>query len=322
MTTPAWLSSSKTATRGLNRGLRLFVSLIQVMAPAYLAVAVLKRTPALEWLSHAVAPGMNLLGLPSEAAVPMVISWCVNLYAGIGAMQALNLTGDQITQLAVVTLIAHNLIVEIGIVARLRTRWFLIGLFRLACGLGMGAVMHYAFGFNQPGLAPDMDTGPQTSVLPWSSADLWMADAGGLLSTLFKTFSIVVPLMIALEYLRSGPWLERLSLATARPLRVLGLEPESILPFWAGILLGIVYGAGLMIDAAERDGFGGRQAFLVSVFLGVCHAVVEDTLLFVNLGASVFWITVPRVLLATILTWTCARILARRPQSIPAVSGN
>jgi hypothetical protein len=69
-----------------------------------------------------------------------------------------------------------------------------------------------------------------------------------------------------------------------------------------------------MIDAAENDNFGGRQAFLVSVFLGLAHALVEDTFLFVAMGAGIFWVLVPRVVAAFVLTWACARILARIPE--------
>ncbi|HEY3412149.1 MAG TPA: hypothetical protein VGM51_03720, partial [Armatimonadota bacterium] len=86
------------------------------------------------------------------------------------------------------------------------------------------------------------------------------------------------------------------------------LERESVLPFWAGVILGIAYGAGLIIDATENDNFHGRQAFLVSVFLGLAHALIEDTLLFAALGASVFWVLVPRVAAACVLTWACADV--------------
>ena len=66
------VSTRDTARSGLDRGLRLFVALVKVMAPAYLAVAVLKRTVVLEALCAFVAPAMELCGLPPETAVPMV----------------------------------------------------------------------------------------------------------------------------------------------------------------------------------------------------------------------------------------------------------
>jgi hypothetical protein len=73
-----------------------------------------------------------------------------------------------------------------------------------------------------------------------------------------------------------------------------------------------------MFDAAENDNFHGRQAFLVSVFLGLAHALIEDTLLFVALGASLFWVFVPRVAAACLLTWACSRIFALRASRAPA----
>lgn len=280
------------------------------MAPAYLAISLLKQTAFLDAAVNAVAPLMRLIGLPPTAAVPLVIGFCVSLYGAIGAMQSLHLTPEQVTQLAVVMLVAHNLIVEVSITARLRTRWALIGVFRVVAGLSLGALLHYAFGFNAH-LAGAAE--PIISLRPTlHGMAYWSGEALGLWHTLFKTLCIVLPLMTVLEFVRSGSFLARLTDATARPLRLLGLERESVLPFWAGVILGIAYGAGLMIDAAENDGFGGRQAFLVSVFLGLAHALIEDTVLFVAMGASVFWVFVPRVAAACLLTRLCARVLPRR----------
>jgi hypothetical protein len=292
------------------RGLRLFVTLLKVMVPAYIAVSLLKQTPFLDAAVQAVAPLMRWVGLPPSAAIPLVVAFSGSLYGAIGAMQSLHFTPEQITQIAVVMLIAHNLIVELSITARLRTRWVLIGLFRVTAGLSMGALLHYAFGFNahaSGGEAAFASLRPALQGVPY-----WLGEAHGLWTTLAKTFCIVIPLMTVLEFVRTGPWLDRLTDASARPLRALGLERESVLPFWAGVILGIAYGAGLIIDATENDNFHGRQAFLVSVFLGLAHALIEDTLLFAALGASLFWVFVPRVAAACVLTWACSRVFARR----------
>jgi hypothetical protein len=40
----------------------------------------------------------------------------------------------------------------------------------------------------------------------------------------------------------------------------------------------------------------------MSVFLSMVHAVVEDSLIFIALGASIFWIVVYRILWATLVT--------------------
>lgn len=302
--------SKAIARRGLMRGLRLFVTLLKVMVPAYLAVSLLKQTAFLDAAVQAVAPLMRWIGLPPSAAVPLVVAFSGSLYGAIGAMQSLHFTPEQMTQIAVVMLIAHNLIVELSITARLRTRWALIGVFRVTAGLAMGALMHYAFGFNAH---TSTAGGALASLRPaLHGAPYCLAEAHALWSTLAKTFCIVVPLMTVLEFVRTGPWLDRLTSATARPLRVFGLERESVLPFWAGVILGIAYGAGMIIDATENDNFHGRQAFLVSVFLGLAHALIEDTLLFVALGAALFWVLVPRVAAACLLTWACSRIFALR----------
>lgn len=308
----------ETARRGVARGLRLFWTLMKVMAPAYLLVSILKQTPFLDAASRAVEPLMSLLGLPPAAAVPLVVSFFVSLYAAIGAMESLPFTPSQVTQLAVVMLIAHNLVVEIGIVAQLKTRWYLIAIFRVGMGLAMGAAMHYLFGFNTEAVAGAAAQAPLQATV--GGLPYWSAELSSMGATLLRTAAVVVPLMTAIEFLRTGPWLDRLTESTARPLRVLGFEREAVLPFWAGLLLGIAYGAGLMLDAAESGRFVGRQAFLVSVFHGMAHAIIEDTLLFAAIGASVFWLLGPRLAGAVVLTWLCARLLARRPVRAPGTA--
>jgi hypothetical protein len=41
----------------------------------------------------------------------------------------------------------------------------------------------------------------------------------------------------------------------------------------------------------------------------LCHGLFEDTAIFVVLGADVFWILVPRLVLAVVVTWVLSKVL-------------
>lgn len=98
--------------RGLNKGLRTTWELTKIVVPIYFLVTFLKYTPLLSWISDIFAPTMSILGLPGEASLPLVLGNMINLYAGIGAMASLNLTGKQVTILAVMLSFSHSLFLE------------------------------------------------------------------------------------------------------------------------------------------------------------------------------------------------------------------
>ena len=51
--------------------------------------------------------------------------------------------------------------------------------------------------------------------------------------------------------------------------------------------MALAYGAGVMIQAVKEDGVSQKDITLAFIFLMACHAVVEDTLIFVPLGIPV-----------------------------------
>jgi hypothetical protein len=125
----------------------------------------------------------------------------------------------------------------------------------------------------------------------------------GLLNLGWKIFAILFVIFLILELV------ERLGLLTkgykkiAPRIRFLGLSEEAVAPLLAGIFFGIIYGAGVIADLIKKQGLDKKQVLLVSVFLGMCHAIVEDTGLFLVLGANIFWLTIPRLIIALGITF-------------------
>jgi len=91
----------------------------------------------------------------------------------------------------------------------------------------------------------------------------------------------------------------------------MGLQRDSVFSLLAGVIFGISYGAGVLISEARSGRITGRQAFLVALFLAVCHAIIEDTLLFVAYGA-IWWIPVVVRLILAIAVTSAVALLWRR----------
>ncbi len=141
----------------------------------------------------------------------------------------------------------------------------------------------------------------------------FLLDTGlGLFSLLVKVFFIVVPLMILLEIFREFELLDKITDAVRRPAGKLGFKRDSIYPLLAGIIFGISYGGGVLIGESSAGRIKGNQNFLVALYLGLCHAVFEDTLLFASLGANGLIVLFSRLLLATVIVFGVSFAIGER----------
>ncbi|BCR05597.1 nucleoside recognition protein [Desulfuromonas versatilis] len=144
---------------------------------------------------------------------------------------------------------------------------------------------------------------------------LLAALAGGLKLS-FKLLLIVVPLVTAFEVLRYLPVFKRAGRALDPLMRGMGLTRDAAVPLFTGIFLGIAYGAGIIIRVARAKGLPRRELFLMGLFLATCHAVVEDTLIFVVIGGDPWIMLGVRVVLAGALTAILARLWRKRQDAL------
>ena len=131
---------------GLKAGLQTFWELARVMVPAYGVTLILERLGVIQWLADLARPLMALLGLPGDAAVPLMVGYVLNIYAAVGSMQALHLSGQQITVLALAILIGHNLLVEGAVLHRAGMNGIAFGALRVVAGLAAAAVANLLMG--------------------------------------------------------------------------------------------------------------------------------------------------------------------------------
>jgi hypothetical protein len=123
-----------------------------------------------------------------------------------------------------------------------------------------------------------------------------------------KLFLIIVPLVTLFELLRYLPAFRRAGRAVDPLMRGMGLTRDAAVPLFTGIFLGIAYGAGIIIRVAQEKRLPRRELFLMGLFLATCHAVVEDTLIFVVLGGSGWIMLGVRIIIAVALTALLARL--------------
>lgn len=134
--------TARTWTNGLKNGLTTSGKLLRVILPVYAVVVVLGHTPVMGWLASAFEPVMRLAGLPGEAAVAFVSGAVVSMYAAVGITAALNLDAYQVTTLAVMLNLCHELPLETAILKKTGVKAWPVVLVRLGAAFLVGAAMH------------------------------------------------------------------------------------------------------------------------------------------------------------------------------------
>ncbi len=135
---------------GLRSGLDTSWKLIRFVLPLYILVDLLKGTALVDWAGAKFAPLMTLFGLPGEAAFAFIAAFLLNLYAAIAIMAPLDLSPWQVTQCGLMMGIAHNLLVEGGVLGSTGARGGVLTLCRLliagATGLALELIHRMAVG--------------------------------------------------------------------------------------------------------------------------------------------------------------------------------
>lgn len=294
--------------RGLLSGLATTWTLGKIIFPITLFVTLLGYTPVLDWIANLIAPVMNLIGLPGEAAIPLVIGNVLNLFAGIGAILSLELTVKEVFILAIMLSFSHNLIVESAVATKVGIKVAPIIAVRLFLAFFSAFVINLVW-----------SGGSEQAIYGLASASATTAEATGWgaiilvgLETAFwgviQLAVIVIPLMLVVQIMRERGWLNVISKWLAPLTRLIGVDRNTSVTLASGLTIGLAYGAGVMIEAVKQDRVRKKDLYIVFIFLVACHAVVEDTVVFLVLGIPVWPLLLIRLVTALLLTIVISRI--------------
>jgi spore maturation protein SpmB len=274
------------------------VWLLMIMVPVSLAVKILAWSGLLAWIAQPLNPVFACVGLPGETVVAFLTGVFLNIYSAIAALGSISLTDRHVTIFAVMALISHNFPVEAAVQHKTGTpAWRTIGL-RLASSLVAGLVLNW--------LLPVSDVPAKLQAVASSATGLaavlrnWAIDTAWLAG---KVIGIVMGLMVLQRVLKEFGIIRVLSQLLFPVLWLLGLPRRTAFLWIVANVLGLAYGAAVILEEAESGALGKEDAQLLNRSIAVCHSLLEDTLLFVAIGAWALWITLPRVALAAAVVW-------------------
>ena len=284
----------------MPRSLSICLWLLKVMLPISLAVRVLQYVGFIDWLATLLSPMFGLIGLSGDSAIVFLTSIFLPLYPTIAVMTTLTLTLREATILAVMCLVSHNLPVECSVAHKTGSPFGRIVAFRIAMSFASAIVLNW--------LMPQSDVPFHFLASATTEATSWgMLLTQWLASSLTLTVTIVLivsALMVLQRVLEEFGWMHRIAHMLSPLMRLFGLPTGCSLLWLTGNVVGMAYGAAIMIDEVEQGRLNRHEANLVNHHLGVSHSLLEDTMLFVAMGISFWWIFLTRLLLAIVAVWT------------------
>ena len=251
---------------------------IKLVIPISILADVLQYSGWLAKVAFLFEPFTAILGLPPEAALSILAGVWLNLYAAVAFAALLNMSPEQWTVLAIFLGICHSLPVENAVMKRLGISTLYSYVLRLGAGLAIAAIVAHA------GIAVEAEAGRVAiPELPhyadWQT--MLVASFSHACILALKIALLVSLLIVVMDGIKALPFLrEARHLSRGFTLTV-------------GVILGITYGAGILIREREQGALGRRDLLFIGTFLMLCHAIIEDTMLFVLFGAD--WKTVVAV---------------------------
>lgn len=291
---------------GIESGLRTTWELGKIIFPVTVAVSIIQYTAFYDVMLSGLAPVMVLIGLPSEAAIPLALGNLLNLYAAIGAILTMELTVKQVFILALMLSFSHSLPVEAAVCRRIGVSVSLVVGFRISLAVAAAVAVNILWSGGEKiaryGLAPVSRTEPSG----WG--EIFLEALQSAVTGIGQLAIIVIPVMLAIQILKDLGALERFAAWTRPLMRPLGIAPQGAVTMAGGLIFGLAFGAGVILEQVREQEFTKRELTLIILFLCACHAVIEDTLIFIPLGINVLPLLFIRLLAAILLTLLIARL--------------
>lgn len=302
-----------TIKKGLLVGFQTTWTLSKIIFPITLILVILQYTPVLPWVINLVSPIMSVFGLRGEAAIPLVLGNFLNLYAGIAGILSLELTVKEVFILAVMLSFSHNLFIETAVALKVGVKLWVV----LVVRLGLASISAIVINLVWSGGSEVATYGmaPKVLAVPDGWGEIVLLGLQKASFGVVQLAMVVIPLMVIIQYLKDRNYLQRFSEKLIPLTKVLGIAPNASMTLVSGLVIGLAFGAGVMIQAVREDGVSKKDATLVFIFLVACHAIVEDTLIFIPLGIPILPLFLLRLFTAFVLTIVVATVWRRAEQT-------
>ena len=294
-----------------------FLLVFRITFPIMLALRVIEEFfPLVEAVGSLISPLMGIVGLPGETAIPWAAAIVVQPYAAYALLSQqwndLSLTVAQATIFGLLVLEVHAIVVEVRIAQLLGSRAWFTCLMRFGSAMAMGFLLNWTYSaagwLQQPASILFFDlAGTENDWGSWLLAQLktWL-----FFAALLYCLNLFMRAMRAFHVEKVFVWL------LSPVMRLMGIHRSASLVGVIGLVLGLTFGAALLMAESRSGRVPRRDIFLSVSLLGICHSVLEDTLLTMLFGAHVSGVLLGRVAFAIVLMALLSRLLSLFPDKV------
>lgn len=282
----------------LRTSIKSSLIILKLVIPIYIIADILFFYNTLSHVSFLFEPITSILNLPPETALSIVSGMLLNLYAAIAFAAPLDLSPKEWTILAIYLGICHALLVETAVMKKIGISKLYSVLLRVGAGLFVGVLTTFL-----PNSFFQSETVKSTLQKEEFSSitELLLNSLTQAITLSVQIIILITILIFVLDFIKSLEFVKNYS-----------NRVNSAFSITIGVILGITYGAGILISEYEKNTLSKRDILFIGTFLMICHAIIEDTLLFVIFGAN-FWVIVSmRVLFAFIFAFVLVRLYKQK----------
>ena len=269
----------RAVSEAMRPAWRTAVWVIKMVVPITLAISILEHLGVIGRISEWIAPLFGLVGLPGDSGLVFLTAALSNNYAAVAVIATLGFDYRSVVILAVMTLVCHCLIIESAIQHKTG-----------ASGLKMTLLTGRLF-------LPPAGVSPET----WAEAGLlWLKT---ILPLSLKIGIIIVSLNILQRILQEFRLLDLLTVPLQPLMAVFGLPRSTSFLWIISNVVGLTYGGAALVDEIRRGAISREDSRLLNAHVAISHSLLEDTAIFYSIGVGLFWLLVPRIILAICTVW-------------------
>ncbi|MBR5856867.1 MAG: nucleoside recognition protein [Bacteroidales bacterium] len=273
------------------------VWIVKITVGVSFAILFLKYFNLLPYFSDFISPLFNYIGLPGEAALAFVSGYFVNVYAAISVAVAVDLDVRAMTILSVMTLCAHNMITETAVQKKTGSSAVRIVIVRTFMAFAL------AFGLNHilPGDVIVTTLKSEGENLPF--IDMFKDWFVSTLGLVIKMTLLIYSLSIMQKLLAEYGVIKMMAKGLRPVLAIFGLPAKTAFLWIVANILGLAYGAAVMIDESKSGKISKRDIDLLNTHIGISHSNFEDLFLVSSIGGVWYIILLTRWVGSFILVW-------------------
>lgn len=281
----------------IKDGTHVARNVLPILIPVIIFVRILQEFSLVQYVAIPLAPIMDLVGLPVEIGLVWATAMLVNIYSAIVILSGVlltiaPLTVEQVTVLGLLILIAHNLIVETRIAGQCGLSMPFQFALRVVTAIVAGMIFHGICSFlnllQEPAVL-FISAKPSLGWIDWLKSEIWN------LCQIYVLICFVMLFMRAMDYFKIKYWMGR---GLAPLLRLLGISSAATSVVIIGLFMGVLYGSGAIIQSSRSGEISSGDVFFSMSFIGIAHALFEDTFLLVLIGGSLWGLLVFRFFMA------------------------